>query len=168
MFCNISIQHPFQMTFSEFRDVVERMALCGAQHLVHNIMYEKEPHDEDCADPDLYYKFDNKVVIRNDTYEQVKIEPFVKRWIMKAIVDELAVMFCKSMLDQYHGSQADVGNTPHVKYSSTHDEWIAFVFGAELNCVRPDQEIWQNVKVDIRYIKVPEDKDGSSNQKENT
>jgi hypothetical protein len=159
------------MNFLDFARVATEVARVGAQSLVRCIMYEKLPHDEGCANHSLYYKFDNNIVNRNNVDEKVALKPLVKKFLKKALVDDLAELFEKNILDYVcpfsqderdKGIPGDVAHNTPVKLRATNeDEWLTFVFSADLNLETANPwEIWQNVKVDIRYVKL----DGAENR----
>lgn len=169
MFYSLPIQYPDQMNFLDFADVAAKLARGGAQSLVNGIMREKLPHDEGCANPALYYKFDNNIVIRNDVDEKVALKPLVKKFLNKALVGDLAELFEKTILDYVCPfSKAEreqgvcgsvVASTPIKLRATNEDELLTFVFSADLNLETANPwEIWQNVKVDIRYVKLDGEK----------
>lgn len=138
MTCNVLIKYPDQMNFLEFHKVAVGMAYRGARMLVRNIMGEK-----------------------------VALDPFAKKVIKYALIDNLRDLFEKNILDYvcpFSQAERDEGipddvvhNTPVKLRSTNEDEWLTFVFSADLDWTDADRsiwEIWQNVKVDIKYMQL--------------
>ena len=167
MFCNVAIEYSKPMNTFDFREeVTVPTCIKAARQIVHDILYEEEYHDEDCASPELHYKFDNDIVTRNDPYEKVALVPRAKKLIQKALVEELKDSLIKyisfyvspfSPAEMDEGVPGDVAHSTPVKLRATNDdELLQFLFSADLNL--SDEQLpmdWHNIKIEINYVKRP-------------
>lgn len=172
MVCNVSIEYPYQLNTIDFRrEVAEPMAKHGAWQIVHELAYTTVDGQYHGDLNMFYYKLDHQCAASQDGPERrAALSPLAKHVIMKAIADRLKDIFVRdiveyvcpfSQAERIGGIPGDVMNNTPVKLRAISDknERLQFVFSADLNLVYNDQDIWQNVKVDIKYIKLPE-KDG--------
>jgi len=169
MTCNVSIEYPYQLNTIDFRSkVAEPMAKCGAWQIVHEFAYTTvDGQDHGDLNP-FYYKLDHECAVSQDGPERrAALLPIAKNVLMKAIADRLKEYFTRLIVDyvcpfsqaeKYEGIPGDVMYNTPVKLRSISDknERLTFVFSADLNFVDRDQDICQNVKVGISYVKVPE------------
>lgn len=166
MTSNVSLRYTKQMNFIDFIDnVAQPMAKKGAWQIAHDLMYEEQPY----SDPDAerkYYKIDDVAILYDDPYEYRGLAPRVRELLTKQIADDLAGRFSQIIVADvcpFSEAERDAGipgdivyNTPVKLRATGENEFLQFVFTADLNLVDPDQPLWKNASVEINYVKVPE------------
>lgn len=167
MTCNVAIEYTKEMNTIDFRDeVTTPVCLKAARQIVYELANTTVDGQNHYDLNKFYYRLDHECTVAQDG-SCAALSPLARRFIMKALTDNLKDLFVKAIFDYvspFSQAEMDEGirgdlmyNTPvKLRAISDKNERLQFVFSADLNLVYNDQDIWQNVKVDIQYEKLPQ------------